>query len=236
MNVPVFVTGKELPGAGETAWCVARGGAFGAAAEEDTSATKTRRLSAAFVPAIPVSSALVLCPPPEAGGVVSGDFSSSPARLEIVPVDVAAGTPTGGAFYAKSSVEMDVEAHGGGPPGAAGEMEVGGGGGGAAPFFVPEEGGATVFVRPGAGGRVAPSACDFGTIVGVAARHAHARMDEKEKTSSDGAGETSVFERGWFACASPAMRARRVVPTRAAFPSRSRRDADDVGHVSVRRI
>jgi hypothetical protein len=185
VNVPVFVTGKDLPGAGETAWCVARGGAFGAAAEEDTSATKTRRLSAAFVPAIPVSSALVLCPPPEAGGVVSGDFSSSPARLEIVPVDVAAGTPTGGAFYAKSSVEMDVEAHGGGPPGAAGEMEVGGGGGGAAPFFVPEEGGATVFVRPGAGGRVAPSACDFGTIVGVAARHAHkeARMDEKEKTS-----------------------------------------------------
>ena len=236
VNVPVFVTGKDLPGAGETAWCVARGGAFGAAAEEDTSATKTRRLSAAFVPAIPVSSALVLCPPPEAGGVISGDFSSSPARLEIVPVDVAAGTPTGGAFYAKSSVEMDVEAHGGGPPGAAGEMEVGGGGGGAAPFFVPEEGGATVFVRPGAGGRVAPSACDFGTIVGVAARHAHARMDEKEKTSSDGAGETSVFERGWFACASPAMRARRVVPTRAAFPSRSRRDADDVGHVSVRRI
>ena len=232
VNVPVFVTGKDLPGAGETAWCVARGGAFGAAAEEDTSATstKTRRLSASFVPAIPVSSALVLCPPPDAGGVVSGDFSSSPARLEIVPVDVAAGTPTGGAFYAKSSVEMDVEAHGGGPPGAAGEMEVGGGGGGAATRFVPEEGGATVFVRPG-GARVAPSGCDFGTIVGVSARHAHARMDEK---SEDGSG-VDVFERGWFACASPAMRARRVVPTRAAFPSRSRRDADDVGHVAVRR-
>ena len=41
---------------------------------------------------------------------------------------------------------------------------------------------------------------------------------------------------GWFACVSPAMRARRAVPTRAAFPSRSRRDADDVGHVVVRRL
>ena len=61
----------------------------------------------------------------------------------------------GGAFYAKSSVELDVEAHGEAAPGAAGAMAVGGGGGGGGGrarrrcCAVPGEGGATVFVRPG---------------------------------------------------------------------------------------
>jgi hypothetical protein len=253
VNAPVFVTGKDLPGFGESAWCVSRGGAFetssSAYAEEDVA--EVTKKSAAFVPATAVSSALVACPPPEFPfGARSGDFSSSPARLEIVPADVAAGAPTGGAFYAKSSVELDVEAHGEAAPGAAGAMAVGGGGGGGGAsaaarfFFVPEEGGATVFVRPG-GARVAPSGCDFGTITGVAARHAHAHAEERppggeEETwgfSSSGPIPVEPAKNShWFACVSPAMRARRDVPTRAAFPSRSRRDADDVGHVTVRRL
>ena len=249
VNAPVFVTGKDLPGFGESAWCVSRGGAFETFDENVSEVTKK---SAAFVPATAVSSALVACPPPEFPfGARSGDFSSSPARLEIVPADVAAGAPTGGAFYAKSSVELDVEAHGEAAPGAAGAMAVGGvgGGGGAGAaarfFFVPEEGGATVFVRPG-GARVAPSGCDFGTITGVAARHAHAHAEERppggeEETwgfSSSGPGVEPMASKNshWFACVSPAMRALRDVPTRAAFPSRSRRDADDVGHVTVRRL
>ena len=132
VNVPVFVTGKDLPGFGESAWCVSRGGAFDTASAEEDVSEKTKK-SAAFVPATAVSSALVACPPPEfPGGARSGDFSSSPARLEIVPADVAAGAPTGGAFYAKSSVELDVEAHGEAAPGAAGAMAGGGGGGGGA--------------------------------------------------------------------------------------------------------
>ena len=249
VNVPVFVTGKDLPGFGESAWCVSRGGAFDTASAEEDVSEKTKK-SAAFVPATAVSSALVACPPPEFPyGARSGDFSSSPARLEIVPADVAAGAPTGGAFYAKSSVELDVEAHGEAAPGAAGAMAVGGGGGGggagaaALLLTVPEEGGATVFVRPG-GARVAPSGCDFGTIAGVAARHAHAHAEERppggeEETWGPSSGSLlgePAKNGGWFACVSPAMRARRAVPTRAAFPSRSRRDADDVGHVVVRRL
>ena len=130
VNVPVFVTGKDLPGFRESAWCVSRGGAFDTASAEEDVSEKTKK-SAAFVPATAVSSALVACPPPEfPGGARSGDFSSSPARLEIVPADVAAGAPTGGAFYAKSSVELDVEAHGEAAGAAAageGEGDVGNG-------------------------------------------------------------------------------------------------------------
>ena len=100
-----------------------------------------------------------------------------------------------------------------------------------------------MFVRPG-GARVAPSGCDFGTIAGVAARHAHAHAEERppggeEETWGPSSGSLlgePAKNGGWFACVSPAMRARRAVPTRAAFPSRSRRDADDVGHVVVRRL
>ena len=226
VNVPVFVTGKDLIDAGETAWCVARGDAFGGAAEnDDDAAFRERAASASFARATPVSSALVACPPPDVSHL---HVSSSPGRLEIVPVDVAAGTPTGGAFYAESSVELDIEAHG----------DAARGGGGAA-LVVPEEGGATVFAPPG-GARVAPSGCDFGTIVGVSARLARAAADEISVSEagerSSGPGVERAFAGGRFACASPAMRARRVVPTRAAFPSRSRRDADVIGLVAVRRL
>ena len=224
MNVPVFVTGKDLPGFGEKAWCVSRGGAFDSASAEEDVSEKTKK-SAAFVPATAARRRSLACPPPQfPGGAPPGSFSPPPARLEIVPAAAAvAGAPMGGAFYAKSSVELDVEAHGEAAPGAAGAMAVGGGGGGggararrALLLTVPEEGGATVFVRPG-GARVAPSGCDFGTIAGVAARHAHAHAEERPP-----GGE----EETWGPLGVPPRRTRekrRMVRVRFAGDARARR-------------
>ena len=219
VNRPSVLTGKDFPGIDDIAWCVGRRGSFGSISDETEN--QISQTAATFDKARTVSSAVLVCPPLDALETKYG-ASDSLWRGVVVP-GAADDTPSGGAFYAKSSVYVDVERFGVFDD-KNNEIVVDG-------FeenekIVPQSGGASVFVFANG----IPSGCSFGTITSITMRTAASLPAVHTRFPKRLAGNTE----GWVICVSPALKPNTFAEITATYESKSWGDFEKMGTVLVR--